>query len=155
MNIMFAYDDSRNARLALKRTLDKFGKLQPMIILIAVVEQNLDTSSSSESNYLQAREKFTAAVRETAESVSEQGFDVEVIVGEGDARKVILKAVQNLSPDLLVIARRSHEPDGNVIGQSIDALVEEFNFMTFGSVSSFLARRATCPVLIQACPAVL
>jgi len=101
MNIMFAYDDSRNARLALKRTLDMFGKLQPMIILIAVVEQNLDTSSSSESNYLQAEEKFTAAVRETAESVSEQGFDVEVIVGEGDARKVILKAVQNLSPDLL------------------------------------------------------
>lgn len=155
MNIMFAYDDSRNARLALKRTLDMFEKLQPMITLIAVVEQSLDTSSSSESNYLEAKEKFISAVRETAESVGGRGFNVEVVIGEGDARKVILKAVQNLSPDLLVIARRSEEPDGNVIGQSIDALIEEFNFMTFGSVSSFLARRATCPVLIQACPAVL
>jgi nucleotide-binding universal stress UspA family protein len=154
MNIMLAYDDSRNARFALERTLDMFGALKPMVILIGVVEESLDTSDVSEENYLAAREQFTAAVRAAAERVGQRGLDAEVVIGEGDARKVILKAVQRMHPDLLVIARRSDEPDGH-LAHSIDALVEEFNFMTFGSVSSFLARRAPCPVLIQACPAVL
>lgn len=154
MNIMLAYDDSRNARFALERTLEMFGALKPMLILIGVVEDSLDTSDVSEENYLAAREQFTANLRAAAERVGQRGLDAEVVIGEGDARKVILKAVQRMHPDLLVIARRSEEPDGNVLAHSIDALVEEFNFMTFGSVSSFLARRAPCPVLIQACPAV-
>lgn len=154
MNIMFAYDDSRNARHALERTLDMFGALKPMVILIGVVEESLDTSDVSEENYLAEREQFSAGLRAAAERIGQHGLDAEVVIGEGDARKVILKAVQRMHPDLLVIARRSEEPDGH-LGHSIDALVEEFNFMTFGSVSSFLARRAPCPVLIQACPAVL
>ena len=33
-------------------------------------------------------------------------------------------------------------------GGVIDALVEEFDHMTFGSVSPFLARRVKCPILI-------
>lgn len=155
MNIMLAYDDSRNSRYALERTLDMFGALKPTIVLIGVVEDSLDSSDANEENYLLAKQEFSAAIRAAAERVGQRGLDAEVVIGEGDARKVILKAVQRMHPDLLVIARRSEEPDGNVLAHSIDALVEEFNFMTFGSVSSFLARRAPCAVLIQACPATL
>lgn len=50
-----------------------------------------------------------------------------------------------------MIARHSEKADSNVIGKTLDALVEEFNFMTFGNVSSFLTRRVKCPILIQSC----
>jgi len=152
MNIMIAYDDSPNARYALERTLEMFARLEPMIILIGVAEESLDTSSSSESNYLKAKEEFSAKIREAAEKVGSRGLNVEVVIGQGDARKVILKAVDSLKPDLLVVSRHCEELGGGFIAHSIDALVDEFNYMTFGSVSSFLVRRAPCPVLIQACP---
>jgi Nif-specific regulatory protein len=81
------------------------------------------------------------------ENIMERG----VILAEGDARKMILKAVEHKKPDLLVIARHSNEPDGGFISRSLNLLVDEFDHMTFGSVSAFLARRAPCAVLIQSC----
>ncbi len=44
MNIMIAYDNSRNARKALDATLEMFGPLKPLIMLIGVVEETRDTS---------------------------------------------------------------------------------------------------------------
>ena len=76
------------------------------------------------------------------------GFPTQVLMAEGDARKMILRATDERRPDLLVMARHSHKPDGNFITRRLDALVEEFDHMTFGSVSAFLARRAQCPLLI-------
>jgi nucleotide-binding universal stress UspA family protein len=79
------------------------------------------------------------------------GFEAHVLLAEGDARKMILRAIEERKPDLLVMARHSHKPDRgpfNFITRRIDALVEEFDHMTFGSVSAFLARRANCPLLI-------
>ncbi len=49
---------------------------------------------------------------------------------------------------MLVIARHSYKPDGNFIARRIDALFDELDHMTFGTVSAFLARRAQCPLLI-------
>ena len=49
---------------------------------------------------------------------------------------------------MLVIARHSHEPDGGFIARSLTYFVDELDYMTFGSVSSFLARRIQCPLPI-------
>jgi len=68
---------------------------------------------------------------------------------------MILRATEERKPDLLVMARHSHQPDNVPLGfiaRRIDALVEEFDHMTFGSVSAFLARRAKCPILIIPTP---
>ena len=73
---------------------------------------------------------------------------LKVLVAEGDARKMILRATQERKPDVLVMARHSYKPDGNFITRRLDALVEEFDHMTCGSVSAFLARRVQCPLLI-------
>jgi len=151
MKIMLAYDNSRNAKKALQVTLDMFKPLQPLIILIGVVEESLDTSSSSTGLYEQQKAEFRSFLREAADVVGDQDLDVEVILAEGDARKMILKAVEHKKPDLLVIARHSNEPDGGFISRSLNLLVDEFDHMTFGSVSAFLARRAPCAVLIQSC----
>ncbi len=152
MKIMLAYDNSRNAKRALQMTLDMFKPLQPLIILIGVVEDSLDTSSASTGLYEQQKGEFRSFLRAAADEVGRQGLDAEVILAEGDARKMILKAAEHKKPDLLVIARHSNEPDGGFISRSLNLLVDELDYMTFGSVSAFLARRAPCPVLIQACP---
>ena len=60
-----------------------------------------------------------------------------MILAEGDARKMILKAAEHKKPDLLVIARHSNEPDGGFISRSLNLLVDELDYMTFGSVSAF------------------
>lgn len=151
MKIMLAYDNSRNAKKALQTTVDMFKALQPVIILIGVVEESLDTSDASTALYDQQQAEFRGFLREAADEVGSQGLDAEVILAEGDARKMILKAVEHKQPDLLVIARHSHEPDGGFISRSLNLLVDEFDHMTFGSVSAFLARRAPCAVLIQSC----
>lgn len=151
MNIMIAYDNSTNAKQALEKTLKMFAALKPKITLISVVEDELGSSGVNEQRYLDYKRDFCESVRETAQTLNELGVSTEVMIAEGDPRKMILQAVEHKKPDLLVIARHSEKVDSNIIGKTLDAWVEEFNFMTFGNVSSFLTRRARCPVLIQSC----
>ena len=152
MRIMIAYDDSRNARKALDATMDMFAPIKPTFLLIGVIEGPLDTSDANPELFDQQKQEFRRLLRAAAEHVGDRGMDAEVIVAEGDARKMILKAAEHKKPDLLVIARHSNEPDGGFISRSLNLLVDELDYMTFGSVSAFLARRAPCPVLIQSCP---
>ncbi len=151
MHIMVAYDNSTNAKQALQKTLQMFGQLKPEITLISVIEDVLGSSGVNEEEYLAFKHDFSESVREEAQTLNELGISTEVMIAVGDPRKMILQAVKNKAPDLLVIARHSEKADSNIIGKTLDAWVEEFNFMTFGSVSSFLTRRAPCPVLIQSC----
>lgn len=152
MKIMIAYDGSRNACKALDATLEMFKPLKPLVMLVGVVEESLDSSDSSSELHEAQKNEFRRYLREAAERVTAEGLDADVILAEGDARKMILKAAENKKPDLLVIARHSNEPDGGFISRSLNLLVDELDYMTFGSVSAFLARRAPCPVLIQSCP---
>lgn len=70
------------------------------------------------------------------------GVGVAAHIGTGG------QATEQHRPDVLVIARHSYKPDGNFIARRIDALFDELDHMTFGTVSAFLARRAQCPLLI-------
>lgn len=151
MHIMIAYDNSTNAKHALEKTLQMFAALKPKVTLVSVVEDVLGSSGVNEERYLEFKHDFSECVRETAQTLNEMGISTDVMIAEGDPRKMILQAVKNRQPDLLVIARHSEKADSNIIGKTLDAWVEEFNFMTFGDVSSFLTRRAPCPVLIQSC----
>ena len=151
MHIMVAYDNSTNAKQALDKTLQMFAALKPNITLVGVVEDVLGSSGVNEERYLEFKHDFSEGLREAAQTLNELGISAEVLLAEGDPRKMILQAVKNKQPDLLVIARHSEKVDSNIIGKTLDAWVDEFNFMTFGDVSSFLTRRAPCPVLIQSC----
>lgn len=151
MHIMVAYDNSTNAKHALQKTLQMFAELKPEITLISVIEDVLGSSGVNEDRYLEHKHDFSETVREAAQTLNELGIKTDVIIAEGDPRKMILQAVKNKEPDLLVIARHSEKADSNIIGKTLDAWVDEFNFMTFGNVSSFLTRRAPCAVLIQSC----
>ena len=71
MNIMIAYDNSRNARKALDATLEMFGPLKPLIMLIGVVEETRDTSDSAVELYERERREFQAFLQEAAAKVGD------------------------------------------------------------------------------------
>ena len=148
MEVMLAYDHSRNSRIALEVVKQLFAKELPTVTLISVIEEpGSNTSAGDEMFEAQYQEQKLGAEKAAAELVA-AGFSAKVLVAEGDARKMILRATQERKPDVLVMARHSYKPDGNFITRRLDALVEEFDHMTFGSVSAFLARRVQCPLLI-------
>ena len=148
MDVMLAYDHSPNARIALDAVKRLFAAERPQITLISVIEEpGSSTSSGDEMFEQQYQEQKAGAERAAAELVA-LGLTAKVLFAEGDARKMILRATEERKPDLLVMARHSYKPDGNFITRRLDALVEEFDHMTFGSVSAFLARRLQCPLLI-------
>jgi nucleotide-binding universal stress UspA family protein len=148
MEIMLAYDHSRNSRIALEAVKRLFGREKPTVILISVIEEPGSATSAVDEMFQEQYEQQKAGVEAAAAELVAEGFTAKVLVAEGDARKMILRATEERRPDVLVMARHSYKPDGNFITRRLDALVEEFDHMTFGSVSAFLARRVMCPLLI-------
>lgn len=151
MDIMLAYDNSRNARIALDAVKTMFGPLKPTVTLVSVVEDVGSATAGADDMFHEQYAIQKAGVEAAAAELMAIGIPARVMLAEGDARKMILRATEERQPDLLVMARHSHQPDRgalNFITRRIDALVEEFDHMTFGSVSAFLARRVKCPLLI-------
>lgn len=148
MDIMLAYDHSRNARIALEAVKSMFAAERPNVTLISVIEEPGSSTGAGDELFQQQYAEQKAGAEAAAAEMSAAGFPSKVLFAEGDARKMILRATEERRPDLLVLARHSYKPDGNFITRRLDALVEEFDHMTFGSVSAFLARRVMCPLLI-------
>lgn len=149
MNIMIAYDGSRNAKLALAQTITMFRRLEPKITLVAVAENPRDITSGNEDLFQEEVGELKQHLQEALELCESEQVSAETLMLEGDARKSLLFASEKkVRPDMLVIARHSHEPDGGFIARSLTYFVDELDYMTFGSVSSFLARRIQCPLLI-------
>ncbi|BES70073.1 hypothetical protein RE428_10910 [Marinobacter nanhaiticus D15-8W] len=149
MKIMLAYDGSRNARLALAQTITLFRDLNPQIVLVAVAENPRDITSGNEDLFQQEVASLKDDLKEAMQVCQDADIVAETMLLEGDPRKMLLFAAEkNIRPDMLVIARHSHEPDGGFIARSLTYFVDELDYMTFGSVSSFLARRIQCPLLI-------
>jgi len=148
MEVMLAYDHSRNARIALDAVKRLFAHENPTVTLISVIEEPGGTTGAADEMFEQQFRQQKAGAEAAAAELVAAGFSAKVLVAEGDARKMILRATEERNPDVLVMARHSYKPDGNFIARRIDALVEEFDHMTFGSVSAFLARRVQCPLLI-------
>ncbi len=151
MHVMLAYDNSRNARIALDAVRDLLSAVKPRITLISVVEDVGSSTAGVDELFSEQYAEQKAGTEKAAAELATAGFNASVLIAEGDARKMILRAVEERKPDLLVMARHSHKPDPgplSFITRKIDALVEEFDHMTFGSTSAFLARRAPCPLLI-------
>jgi nucleotide-binding universal stress UspA family protein len=151
MHVLLAYDNSRNARIALDAVRDLLSALNPKITLISVVEDVGSATADADQLFSAQYADQKAGTERAAAELAADGFEAAVLIAEGDARKMILRAIEERQPDLLVMARHSHKPDPgplNFITKRLDALVEEFDHMTFGSTSAFLARRASCPLLI-------
>lgn len=152
MHLMLAYDHSRNARIALEAVKALFAEAKPEVTLISVIEDVGSSTSATDDMFEEQYREQRAGAEAAAAELTAAGLKTRVLIAEGDARKMILRATQERHPDLLVMARHSHKPDKGFFAAKIDALVEEFDHMTFGSVSAFLARRVQCPLMIIPAP---
>lgn len=151
MDVMIAYDHSRNARISLDAVKVLLGPLKPSVTLISVVEDVGSATSDADDLFKEQYAEQKAGAEAAAAELEAIGLETTVVLAEGDARKMILQATEQRKPDVLVLARHSHQPDNGPLGfitKRLDAFVEEFDHMTFGSVSAFLARRVKCPLLI-------
>jgi nucleotide-binding universal stress UspA family protein len=151
MEVMIAYDHSRNSRIALDAVKKMFAEIKPNVTLVSVVEDVGSSTAGADELFGEQYHEQKAGTEAAAAELAAAGFVAHVLIAEGDARKMILRATEEKKPDLLVMARHSHQPDSGplrFITKRLDALVEEFDHMTFGSVSAFLARRVKCPILI-------
>jgi nucleotide-binding universal stress UspA family protein len=152
MHVMLAYDHSRNARIALDGVKRLFADIKPEITLISVIEEPGTATDATDDMFNTEYRVQKGGAEAAAKELTAEGFPTRVLIAEGDARKMILRATQEKKPDVLVLARHAHKPDGGFLARKIDALVEEFDHMTFGSVSAFLARRVQVPLLILPAP---
>jgi len=148
MEAMLAYDHSRNSTLIIEGTKRLFGDSKPNITLITVVEEPRSSTDEEDHLFRSSYDELKAGAESAARELTEAGYPTKVLMAEGDARKMILRATLERKPDVLVISRHSHKSEGGFLSRGIEALVEEFDHMTFGSVSAFLARRVQCPLLI-------
>jgi len=112
MEIMLAYDHSRNARIALDALRDMFGQIKPTITLVSVVEDVGSATSGADDLFNEQYATQKAGVEAAAAELMAEGFEARVVLAQGDARKMILRATEERKPDLLVMARQSQPPAG-------------------------------------------
>jgi len=133
MRIMVAHDGSENAQKGLDAAMDYFGDSKPEIILVSVVEGPRDASMENEDIFEKLRSERHDVLMDISKSVADRGFEVDAILAVGDARRMLLEAVESKKPDLLVVARRGEG---------------KMKAIQIGSVSAFLVRNVKCPILI-------
>ena len=133
MKIMVCHDGSENAQKALDQAVELFKASRPEIILVSVVEGAADASMINEELFEKQREERRELLKKIADRLSGCCCDVDVVLANGDARKMLLEAVNQKKPDILVIGKRG----GGVIKE-----------MVLGSVSAYLVRHAKCPVMV-------
>ncbi len=136
MKIMVCHDGSKKAQEGLIKAVELFRPLHPLIMLLTIVEAPLDASSTNEESFRNLCEKREDDLKTVASWVVDQGLEADVMIATGDPRRMIVEAVRSKSPDLLVVAKRG------------GGLIDE---MVLGSVSAFLIRHVTCPVLVMHC----
>lgn len=133
MHIMIGLDGSASAERALERALTLFKGVAPTVMLVSVIEEPLDASDMDEQLFDKWRSERQGYLKETAEKVAAQGFEVDVLIAVGDPRRMLRQAIERATPDLVVVGRRGAGG------------LEE---MRLGSVSAYLARHAASDVLI-------
>ncbi|MEE9543142.1 MAG: universal stress protein [Thermodesulfobacteriota bacterium] len=134
---MVCYDGSDRSRNALNKTLDLFKDQNPDMMILLVAEETLDASMENEEVFEEWKKECHDLLNEVAKDVTQQGLEVDAILATGDPRTMIMEAIENKAPDLVVMAKRGK-------GSVKNALL--------GSVSTYVLRQAHCPVLVVKMP---
>ena len=134
MKILICYDGSPASHMAMEKTIEFFKQRKPEIILVTVVEQPLDASLENEDIFDKWRQERHIELKKASSFISDHGLNVDSILAVGDPRKMILEIINKKLPDLVVVARRGKT---------------EMEKMLLGSVSAFLVRHSTRPMLIM------
>ncbi|MDD5242249.1 MAG: universal stress protein [Sulfuricella sp.] len=136
MKMLVCHDGSEIAQSAMEKAIAMFKCEKPEIILATVVEEPADASSYDETAFEALRAKRESDLKEMANGVVKQGFDVDVLIAVGEPRKMLVEAVRMKKPDIVVITSRP--PGGGVRFGNVSV-----------SVSDYLIRHIdACPLLV-------
>ncbi len=134
MKIMICYDGTKVARKALEDTVEYFKAIKPEIILLTVTREPLDASMEGEEIFEKEKEKYQIRLKKTADWVVDNGLDVDVMMAYGEPRRMIMEAIDNKNPDVVVIARQKKS--------GLESAFRE-------SMSAHLIKNAGCHLLIM------
>ena len=134
MKVMICYDGSSSAQKALEKSIEYFKHKNPEIILLTVVERPLDASLENETIFEKWHQERHKELKKATSFITDHGLEVDAILAVGDPRKMILELIDKKSPDIVVVSRRGKT---------------EMEKMLLGSVSAFLVRHSTSPMLIM------
>ena len=90
MDIMLAYDHSRNARIALDAVQQLFGPLKPAITLVSVVEEVGSATAGADDLFKEQFADQKAGVEAAAAALTAAGIAAKVMLAEGAAKCPIL-----------------------------------------------------------------
>ena len=121
MKIMYCHDGTESAQASLEEAVNIFKAHKPDMILVTVVEDVLDASLEEEVIFEEYEAEKKAVLRKAAEWVTQQGLEVDVVVAEGEPRKMIIKTIERKSPDIVVVARKEKSALESVFQKSISA----------------------------------
>ena len=130
---MVCYDGSDRSKNALNIALELFKGQNPDMMILLVAEEPLDASTENEELYEEWQKECHDLLNEAAREITQLGLEVDAILATGDPRKMIIEAIANKDPDVVVLSKRGK-------GSVKNALL--------GSVSTYIVRQAQCPVLV-------
>ena len=138
MKILVCHDGSELAQSALEKTVVMFRWARPEVIVVTVVEEPADSSSYDERAFDEWRGKRELDLKKAAHWVRTHGLAVDALLAVGDPRKMLMAAIAEKDPDLVVITSRARRETGFRFGN------------VTVSVSSYLVRHVDDrPVLIM------
>ncbi len=128
IKIMVCIDGSTAQLRGLKQVLKYYEDKNAEYVLVTV-EPEAWTSGSGE----EAEHTADALLKRGAELVSQEGYEVETVRATGKPGTMILKAIENKSPNLVVVVKRDNYGRQSPFAESLTA---------------FLAHHASCHVMV-------
>jgi nucleotide-binding universal stress UspA family protein len=133
-NILVAVDGSPHASAGLDLAVDLAQRYQATLMLLHAFPHVSDLLGTPQYEHLlAARTLIGTQLLESARAQIGDAVPVETQLIEGPAAPAILRVAEDERVDLIVIGSRGHGQIGGLL---------------LGSVSSVIAQRAECPVLI-------
>lgn len=132
--ILLAVDLTVESRDAAEAAIERAKNDGAELIVLSVVEQhNLHLPGGAARRVDQERDRLTAGAQVIVRKAREAGVRATFLIWEGDPAEAILDASQSEDADVIVLGSR---PRHNV------------RRLILGSVSSEVAKRATCDVMV-------
>jgi len=132
--ILLAFDQSGSSRTAAREAIQRAVREHASLIVLSVIEpHNLHLPGGLHRRVDQERDRLESGALEIVRAAREQGVRSTFLIWEGDPADAILEASHAEQADVIVLGSR---PRTNI------------RRLVLGSVSSQVARLATCEVVV-------
>lgn len=121
MKILLCHDGTDHANLAMVRAVNYLKPLKPDVVLLCISEDVLDASLEADAITEEYQSELRKVINQAAEWLSGNGLEVDVMMASGEARQMIIEAIEKKSPDIVVVARREKSLMESVFRKSVSA----------------------------------